>query len=281
MGNNSISKKTIFLGALSFWIFGYTISLIILFLQIEFEVVWARDTFFTLLVRPFLFTLWVYSPLYILPLVLAKHLKSIPSIILSFLIALPYFFILSISAADNITSRKQLGVFMIAILIQILLCLGIYIIFSKRKEMIISKLITVSLLLFFIAIGYIVFATNVASQAEPILRELAQEAIEAKNVSFCERILEEAKKRYASEFRIGSVVGNNYIKCVQTIAVETNNVELCRKIDIGFEDCKCIGMIAAATNNPNLCYQEVTLKKRTYGYDPYTEACLEAYNSAK
>jgi len=274
--------KNIFLVALSFWIFGYTISLLILFLQLKFEVVWAGDNFFTLFSRPLFFTLWwVYSPLYIFPLLLGKYQKSILSIILSFLIAFPHFFILAMGATENTTCRILLIAFVIAFVMQTLFCLGIYLLFNRGKEKIIPTLIKVSLLLFFIVSGYIAFAANVASKAELILGELLQEAIKTKDFSFCEKILEESKKRYASEFRIGSVVGNNYIKCVQAIAVETKNIELCRKIEIAFEDCKCIGMIAAATNNPDLCYQEVTLKKKIYDGDLYTKACLEAYHSAK
>ncbi len=280
MGNNSIPQKTIFLGALSFWIFGYAISLIILFLQIEFEVVWTEDTFFTLFTRPLLTTLLVYSPLYILPLLLAKHFKGILSVILSLLIAFLPSVMLLICMADSSICRKQVGVFIIATLIQIIFCLVIYTIFIKRKERIVSKLITVSLLFFFIIIGYIAFVANIASQTGPILEELSQQAIEARDVSLCKRILEESKKRHASEFRIGSIVGDNYIECVQKIAVETGDVELCKKIDIGFADMRCIGLVAAKTSNPNLCDLEVG-KKSLYNAEYYINECLEAYNSAK
>lgn len=314
--NNNLSKKTIILGVIAFWLFGYAITVIILFWQINFDVVWLKDTFLGLLSRPFLVVLMViYSPLYVLPLLLVGYLSKrwrekkklhyglltlILPIFLSLLIAFPFFSMLALAhgvAAEMKTSCMALA-------IQLTFCLILSIIFNYKKEKIIPKLTLISLIFFLGGATYITVSAKVASHTGPILERLSQEAVEAKDVSLCEQILEESKKRKVYSGNPGSLCQAYYaecvadialilgdvslckklgtlnemeceqkvlpkiflkttnlckdileeeekINCLQQVAIETNNLELCKKIFTG--GSKCLGAIAAKTNNFNLC----------------------------
>jgi hypothetical protein len=286
--NNNILKKTIIRGAITFWLFVYISVVIIRFLEIGFDVVGYKDTFLSLFLRPFFSALIYYHPLYLLPLILVGYStiqKKSAIKILFFLFAIilsATFFFITFGGIilSHTGTEMKLEYLLILVAIQLICYFILYFILQTYTgEKIVTKLLQISITIFLVAFGYISFSAYVASRAGLILEKMSQDAIKAEDVSLCEKILEESGKRHVSEFRIGSVVGDNYIECVQQIAVATKNIELCRKIDIGFADCECIGMIGAATSNPNLCYQEVTMKKNTVGLDFYTEACLEAYNS--
>lgn len=311
MMNNNFSKKIIILGTITFWLFIFTIALIVVFQKFGFEI-WMEDrvgpkgTFWQTFDQPFFSVLIaVYHPLYILPLFLAGYwakrrrlLLEILSLFLSALFFFPYF--LMYGGIVGHEGEELLALSFPAFGAQIIFSLVLGAIFYYGKEKIIKKLMFISLILFLVIVGYITFSAKVASGAKVAIEDLLQKAIEARDVSLCEKILEEGRERKVYSRNPGTIVGGTYkrcfntialalgdesicdiyseynagchkeiflkstdlckdvpkveqIKCIQKIAIETNNVELCKKILGGVE---CIAPIAVNTKNLNLCFSE-------------------------
>lgn len=295
LNNNTISKKIIILGAISFWLFIFSGALIVVFHNFGFEI-WLADrvgpkgTFWQNFYQPFSSVLMsVYNPFYLLPLFLAGYLASrwrekrkfyhslttiILPIFLSLLIAFPFFTLLSICAADSTECRKQLEIFMRALAINLTFCLVLSAIFNYRKEKIVKKLIVISLIFFLIIVGYIAFSAKIASGTGVAVEDLLQKAIEARDVSLCEKILEEGKERKTYSRNPGTILGGTYKKCIDAIALGLNdesvcdiygkynvdchkeiflkNTDLCKDVPQA-EKVKCIQQIAIETNNIELC----------------------------
>lgn len=334
--DNSLSKKAIILGAITFWIFGYAASLIILFPKNHFDVVPPKSTFLRLLSLPFLDVFSsVYPPFYVLPFLLAGYLARrwrkrkklhyafmgmILPIFSSLLIASLFAF-LALLSYEFIQEREEITSFWMAIPIQLIFCLMLSLVFYYKKEKIIPKLTLMCAIFFLATTAFIGVSANIASQAEPILEELSQKAIQVKDVSLCQEILEESKKRKVYAENCGSLCEHYYhgcveniaialgdetlcdtysihsvcndaechknvfltytdlckdksgeekINCIQQIAIETNNVELCGKILGGIE---CIATIAVNTNNLNLCFAEEINYPESWKINPYK--CFE------
>jgi len=288
--NNIFSTFSRILGAISFWLFIFTGALIVVFHNFGFETLPDRViTFWQFFSQPFSQTLFpIYNPFYFLPFFLAGLLASLGRekkkfyyklggiifpIFLSLLITTPLFFGLSLCAADSLKCRKQLEIFEKVIITHLVFCLILFAIFYYKKEKIIKKLMAISLIVFLVGVGYITFSAKVAFTGKVVLEDLAQKAIQTKDFSFCEEILEEGKERKIS----GSLVDGTYRKCINTIAsalggesicdiyhekeearaecrkqVFLETTDLCKDISQK-EKVKCIQKIAIETNDIELC----------------------------
>lgn len=281
MANNNSSKKTIILGAITFWLFGYVIAAIILFLEINFDVVWYKDSFLSLLFRPFFYSVGTYSPFYVLPLLLAGYLARrwrekkklyydlltfILPLFSSLLIAFPFFVFLSLCAADNSVCRAELRIFEILFLFQLVFCLILSDIFNYQKEKIIPKVMLIGLIFFFGIVSYISVWAKTASNGVELSKNIAQEAIKVKDTSLCEKIFEEGKKRKIYSRNAGSLTQNAYLKCISQIAIDTRNIQLCEKLKKtatgGYSFC--LGEFARTTSDPNLCVQNILKEPEEY-----------------
>jgi len=258
--NNNSPQKIRILGTVCFWLLGYSIIVITLFSLINFDVVSPKDNFLALLSRPFLpVLLFIFPWFYIFPLLVAAApsiKRLIFSILLSILLFSPGFFVMSWGWGHGYT--EEANTVLAGMIIQLILCLILSSIFNAKKEKIIPKLLLISLVFFFSIFTYITISAKVASEAGPVLGKLFQEAIKTRDVSLCGKILEESKKRKVYAETRHSLCQNYHRKCVLHIAIETNNIEVCKKIFGGapwIERIKCVGTIAKNTNNPNLCVE--------------------------
>lgn len=284
------STQVIFIYAAAFWLLGYSIALIIFLWGVNFYPSTVNyqpsDSFLGLVFRNFKDTLfYIYSPLYIIPLLMASYLgirwrskkKDAISLViftspicLSFFLSFVYFTLLSIfsvHSADWLWAngyRGEVILFLVAPLIQLISCLLLPIILNRKKERMASVPLLIGLVFLLITTFYISFSAKTAAQTPPLLEELILEAVEAKDISFCEKIVKEGKKRKFGAWR------DFYGSCTNQlaqIAIDANDVKLCEKVikTIGYgihkwengpeEKLKCFGLIAAATNNPILCIE--------------------------
>lgn len=284
------STKAIFIYTVAFWLLGYSIALIIFLWGVNFYPSTVNyqpsDSFLSLTFRNFKDTLlYIYSPLYIIPLLLSSYLTiqwkgnkkyilplltlltfTIP-ICLSFFLFYIFFTLLQLSSTHSIGWLWEYGYtgevisILIAPLIQLILCLLLPIALKNQKKIILNPVL-IGLSFFLVASSYITFSAKTASASPPLLEELTQKAAKTKNISYCEEIKKEGKKRKFGAWRD---YYNNCTDQLAQIAVSTDDVKLCEKVietieyeihrwESGPEEkLKCLGLVAAATNNPILC----------------------------
>ena len=213
---------------IAFWFFSYGILLII----------WLNTVGFRLsegnVLPIFLSTLIVfYSPLYLLSFFSIKKLKDrkyslyIRPIIYSFLLFIPHHLIFYLSQCqrglfDSPAIRCDIvgPIWYWPIIIQIISCLVLASIYYFKKENILPKLVKISLVFLIILGIYLAVFYVRAYQMPDVAENLTKKAVETKNISFCDEIRREGKKR-------GAIIWESYRKCIETLAIATNDESLC------------------------------------------------------
>lgn len=269
LGNSNLSQKTIILGAITFYLPGYIITVIALFNLINFGTVSLKDSFLDLLFGAFFGRpAWDYPLFYILPLLLVGYItrlwrgklfwfiEVIFPPLLSFLIAYLSYGVQVLAHGVGVGGGLVLKLFPI----QLISCLTLTIIFYFKKEKIFPKLMLINLIFFLATLVYISVPAKVASEAEPILKELSQKAIEAKDASLCEKIIEESEKRKIFKIRrvdkkkeilfaCRGLCEHYYINCITGVGLVEEDEFVCEKLPTERERAECQKKVFLKTTN--------------------------------
>jgi len=272
---NNISKKIIIQAAIAFWIFIYIIVVIIRFKEVSFDVVGPRDNFFSLFLLPFFFAIFYYHPLYLLPLILVgysvkqnrssmKILFFLVAIILSAIFFYVIFGLITLSHSGSEMTFEH--VVIVSVIQFISYFILFYILQIGSREKIVNKLLQVSVLVFIGLFLYISVSAKIASDGIRLTKNITREAITMNDASLCQKIFDGGKDRRIYRKNAGGISQTAYVKCIQEIAVNTNNIQLCDnlkdKATGGYT--YCLGEFARIVSDPNLCVLKITSQPETY-----------------
>lgn len=273
--NSNISRNIIIKGAIAFWIFVYIIVVIIRFQEISFDVVGPKDNFWNIFLLPFFFAIFYYHPLYLLPLILVgysarqtklsmKILYFLAILILSVTFFYIIFGLITLSHSGTEMTFEHVLTFSVIQLISYFIFL--FILQADTREKIVTKLLQISIIIFLGLFAYISVSAKIASDGIELTKKITREAIATNDASLCQEIFDEGKKRRIYRRNAGGISQTAYVKCIQEIAVNSNNIQLCDnlkdKATGGYTFC--LGEFARVVSDPNLCVLKITSQPETY-----------------